>query len=137
MTGKTRYYLSRAIVSAAFGSLFALTDGHWWQAALVGILAFAWFLWAPHSGRYTVNFERAVTALQRDERSQAINDQAARNTLVVTMLAVGGLVIYFGQILSAAVPVFALNLAFILSMLTYFATDLWLRRTSLQGGEGD
>lgn len=135
MTGKTRYYLSRAVLSAAFGSLFALGDGHWWTAALVGTLTFVFFLWAPHSGRYAVHFEYGVTALRRDERTQAINDQAARNAFIVTMLAAGGLVFYFGTIALADVPVHTLNLVLILGMLTYFATDIRLRRMSLQGEE--
>lgn len=135
MTGKTRYYLSRAVLSAAFGGLFALGGSPWWMAALVGTLTFAFFLWAPRSGRYAVHFERGITALRRDERTQAINDKAARNAFIVTVLAAAGLVFYFGTIASADVPVHALNLVLILGMLTYFASDIRLRRMSLQGGE--
>ena len=87
------YYLSRALLSLAFGAFFALTGSSWWVALLAGGIAFAFFLWAPRSGRYAVHPELGVTALRRDERTQSINDQAARNAFVVSMLALGGIAV--------------------------------------------
>jgi hypothetical protein len=128
MTGMTRYYLSRAALAAAMGLLFVLTGSPWWAAVLIGGLIFALFLWAPHSGRYAVHPEHGVTALRRDERTQAINDRAARNAFVVSMLVLAGIAIYFGALAPGLVPVTLLNLVLALGALTYFASDAWLRR---------
>jgi len=129
MTGMSRYYISRALISIALGALLALTGSRWWMAGLVGVIAFAYFLWAPHSGRYAVHPELGVTALRRDERTQTINDKAARNAFVATILTVAGIAVYFGTIAPANVPVAILNLALVLGILTYFVSDFWLRRS--------
>jgi uncharacterized membrane protein len=129
MTGMSRYYISRALISIALGALLALTGSQWWMAGLVGVIVFAYFLWAPHSGRYAVHPELGVTALRRDERTQTINDKAARNAFVATILTVAGIAVYFGTIAPANVPVAILNLALVLGILTYFVSDFWLRRS--------
>ena len=129
MTKMSLYYISRAFISLALGGLFALTGSRWWMSVLVSVIAFAFFLWAPHSKRYTVHPEHSVTSLRRDERTQAINNKAARNAFVVTILAVAATAIYFGTIAPADAPVFFLNLTLALGMLTYFVSDFWLRRT--------
>lgn len=123
-----RYYLSRLGIAIAFGWLWFLVGATWWIALLVGLSAFAWFLWAPHSGRYSVHPELGVTALRRDERTQRINDQAARNGFVVTMLALAGLLIY-SQGMSLAMPV-NLGWILILGALAYFISDWILRRST-------
>lgn len=123
------YYLSRALISAALGGLLAMTGSPWWTAALVGAAAFILFLWAPVSGRYVVKPERGVTALGRDERAQAIVGKASRNAFAVTICLVAALTSYFGAINPGNVPVNALSLVLFLGTLTYFITDLWLRRT--------
>jgi uncharacterized membrane protein len=130
MTGMTAYYVSRTLISAGFGVLLAATGTTWWVAALMAGIVFLLFLWAPQSGRYAVHPELGVTALRRDERTQGINDKAAKNAFVVVMLAVLGLVLYYGRLAPAEVPVSALDLLLALGALTYFGTDLWLRRTS-------
>lgn len=129
MTGMSRYYLSRALLSFAFGGIFALTGSPWWMAALAGVVALAFFLWAPHSGRYAVHPELGITALRRDERAQAINDKAARSAFVVAMLIVAAMAIYFGTIARTDVPVAMLRLSLALAALTYFLSDFWLRRS--------
>lgn len=126
MSGKSRYYLSRTAVSIAFGGLFVLSGGELWLAALLSGLTLAFFLWAPYSGRYIFHPELGVTALRRDDRTQIINDKAARSAFVITMLALAGVALYFGP---AAVPAYLLSLLLFLGMLSYYATDLWLRRT--------
>ena len=68
------------------------------------------------------------TAVQRDERTQAIVDKAARNAFVVLALSVAGIVIYFGMFARTSVPVTALNLTLVLAGLVYVGTDFWLRR---------
>jgi len=129
MTGMTRYYVSRTGIALAVGLLFAFMGSPWWVALLIGGLVLAFFLWAPQSGRYAVRPEHGTTALRRDERTQAINDKAARNAFVVTMVPLAGIAVYFHALALALVPVTLLNLVLALGALTYFASDAWLRRT--------
>ena len=129
MSGMSAYYISRAAISAALGVLLALTGLQWWMAALLGAIVFGLFVWAPRSGRYAVHPEFGVTALRRDEHTQAINDKAARNAFVVTMLAMAGIAIYLGSIAAASVPVAVLRYMLILGALTYFTSDFFLRRS--------
>jgi nitrogen fixation-related uncharacterized protein len=129
MSGMSLYYASRAIVTAAFAFLLALAGMEWWMAILMGAIVFVFFLWAPRSGRYAVHPELGVTALRRDERTQAINDKAARNAFIVTMFAIAGIAIYFGSVAPAAVPVVILERTLILGTLTYFVSDFFLWRS--------
>jgi len=128
MTGMSRYYISRALISIAFAALFAFTGTPWWQAVLIGAAAMAFFLYAPHSGRYAVYPELGATALRRDERTQAITDKAARNAFVAGMLALAGVALYYAG--STAVPLVAIHWILILGALVYFLSDLLLRRSS-------
>lgn len=129
MSGMTRYYLSRALISAVFGGSIALSGSPWWIALLMGAATFAFFLWAPVSGRYIMQRENGTPMLRRDERTQAITDMAGRNAFAVTMIVVGALTIYFGIINPGLVPVHFLSLVLFIGMMTYYVTDLWLRRT--------
>ncbi len=128
MTGMTAYYISRAVISIAFGALFAVTGSSVWMALLIGGLAFAFFLWAPRSGRYAVHPELGITALRRDERTQGINDKAARNAFVISILALGAITVYFGTFALTDVPLALLKLVIAVGALAYFVSDLWLRR---------
>jgi hypothetical protein len=124
----TSYYLSRALISLGFGAFFVLTGSPWWMAILFAGVAFGFFLWAPHGGRYVAHPEAGVTAMQRDERTQAIADKAARNAFVVLAFSVAGIVIYFGMYARTSVPVTVLNLTLVLAGLVYAVSDFWLRR---------
>jgi hypothetical protein len=124
------YYVSRGLIALAFGILFVLTGSPWWAGVLIGGAVFAWFLWAPHSGRYAVHPELGVTALRRDERLESINDKAARNALVVVMLILGAATAYYGISGLAVVPITILKALLVLGALVYFASDFWLRRTA-------
>jgi hypothetical protein len=128
MKDMTGYYISRAVISIALGGFLALTGSPWWGAVLVGAITFAFFVWAPRSGRYAVHPELGVTALRRDEYTQTINDKAARNAFVLTGLMLGGGIIYFGTIVPSSVPVGFLSLVLALGVLIYFVSDAWLRR---------
>jgi hypothetical protein len=121
------YYISRAILSAVFGLLFALSSGTWWAGALIGIVAFGFFLWAPRSGRYAVHPEYGMTALRRDERTQIINDRAARNAFIAVGLAIGAGLLYFNAV-GMAVPTSILSLILILAIGVYYVSDFVLRR---------
>ena len=128
MTGMTWYYVSRAAISIAVGGLFVLAGAPWWMAAGVGVVALAFFMWAPRSGRYAVRHEDGVTALRRDERTQAITNRAARNGFALTMLSLAGLILYFELVAYSDVPVSALALVLLIGTVTHFASDLWFRR---------
>ena len=128
MNRMSSYYLSRILISAALGGILALAGSPWWMSVSIGALALAFFVWAPRSGRYVVRPESGIAPLRRDERTQAINDRAARNAFVVAMLATAAAAIYFGLIARANVPVLVLNVTFALGLLTYFVSDAILRR---------
>ena len=128
MTGMKSYYISRAIVSVIFGALLALTGSSWWNGVLMGALAFGWFLLAPHIGRYSVYPEFGVTALRRDERSEVINDKAARNAFAVSMLAMAGVGVYFGALALTSAPIAVFKWLLILGVVVYYASDFWLRK---------
>ncbi len=129
MRGLSRYYISRTVISAALGGLFVLTGASWWMALLAAATAFAFFLWAPRSGRYAVHPKFGVTALRRDERTQALSNKAARNAFVVAVLALATIAIAFGRVVRTDVPIGFLNGTIALATLTYFLSDLWLRRS--------
>jgi hypothetical protein len=128
VNGMRSYYGSRLAIAAALGTLVALAGWPWWMGAAAGALAFAWFLAAPRIGRYVVRQEGGVTALRRDERSQRINDAAARNAFVISMLALGGVLLYAGARALESVRVGTLTWVLILGAVAYYASDFWLRR---------
>lgn len=129
MTGMTRYYLSRALISVALGSLFAVAGARWWGAALISIGLFGFFVWAPRSGLYIVRPERGVDPLQGDERAQLIGGKAAYTALLVTWLALGALINYFHFFApSDDVSIHFLDVTVFVSMGTFIATWFWLRR---------
>lgn len=129
MTRMVVYYISRTVLSGVVGVLLALTGFPWWIAALTSLAILVFFLWSPHSGRYVVQPEHGATALRRDERTQAIVNQAARNAFGVTMLVIGGLVLYFGLIAPADVPLVMLQGTLILGLATYLLCNLFLQRS--------
>jgi hypothetical protein len=124
------YYISRTVLSIAAGVLLTLTGSEWWIAGPASVAVLALFLWAPHSGRYAVFPQFGIAALQRDERTQAINDKAARNAFVFSALLMAGIIIYFGTFASASVPVAVLKLILVLGLLVYYGSDFRLQRIS-------
>ncbi len=130
MSGMRSYYLSRVVLCVAFGLLLYFTGATWWMAVLLAAIVLAFFLWAPHSGRYAVHPEQGVTTLRRDERTQAINDRSARNAFIVTMLAVAGLALFFGRSTPPVVPVSFLTYLLMLGVIVYYLSDFLQRRSS-------
>jgi hypothetical protein len=123
------YIISRGILAVAMAGVFAATGTPLWLSAVIGILVFLLFLWLPRSGRYVVRPELGATALRRDERTQQITDKAARNAFVVLGLVVAGGSIYFGAAEPSQVPVGFLTTALTVGALTYFLSDLIMRRS--------
>ena len=122
------YYLSRAVFAIVFGGLFFMTGSPLWEAILFGGLILALFIWAPHSGRYAVHLELGVTALRRDEFTQAINDKAARNAFVVLMLLIGAVSLTMGAAGAAFALDGILRILLVTGVLVYFGSDLWMRK---------
>lgn len=96
---------------------------------MAGGMAFAFFLCTPRGGRYVVKSLDGIAPLRRDERTKAIRDEAARNAFSATVVALAAVTIYFGVIALNDVPVTILNAILALSLLTYAASDYWLRRS--------
>jgi len=122
------YYLSRTIISVVFGLLLFVTGSPLWIAMLICGLILAFFLWAPHSGRYSVHPEFGVTALRRDELTQTINDKAARNAFIVSMLTITTIAVYFGSFGAINISIGIFKIVLFIGALTYFVSDLWLRK---------
>ena len=123
------YYLSRTIMSLAFAVLLFVTGLPLWNAMLMGGIILALFLWAPHSGRYSVHPEFGVTALRRDERTQAINDRAARNAFIVSMATIGAIAVFGGSVGANSISIGVFKLVPAIGALAYYVTDFWLRKS--------
>jgi hypothetical protein len=128
MTDMLKYYVGRGVVTALVVALFLLAGSAWWLAAMAGALVLTFFLLAPRSGRYVVKAEVGATALHRDERTQAVANQAGRNGFVALMLAAGAAGVYWGSVAKTGVPASVLGLLVALGWVVYFASDFWLRR---------
>ncbi len=129
MTGMKTYYLSRLVLSAAIGILVVFAGAAWWVGALIGATALAFFWMAPRLGRFVVQPDQGVTALHRDERSQAINASAGLTAFVISMLGLAAVILYFGLLAASDVPVLVLEGLLILGALAYYLADFWLRRS--------
>lgn len=124
------YYVSRLILATLFGVLFAWAGQPWWLAALLAIAMAAFFVWAPHSGRYVVQPGGGIAPLRRDEQGEAIVRHSARNAFVACVLTLGAVGAYAALAGSALLDAGLLLLPLGAAALAYVATDLWLRRTT-------
>jgi hypothetical protein len=123
-----RYYLSRALIAMLLGVAVGVSMASWWLGCLAGLAVLAAFLWMPRSGRYLVHDQTSAAPMRTDEMGRAIRDQAARHSFVVVTLSLSALVIYFGLVARAAVPVELLSIALGLAFLVYVVSDWRLRR---------
>jgi hypothetical protein len=122
------YYLSRTAIALAIGAFLVVTGSPIWMAALIGGLILGLFILAPLSGRYAVHPEYGVTALRRDDRTQAINDRAARNAFVVSMLTIAAAAFYYRSSGAGQAPVQVLEIILGIGALAYFISDFFLRK---------
>jgi hypothetical protein len=125
----TAYYVTRTILAIILGGLFALLGAPWWMALLAGVLALAFFIYAPLSGRYTVQPEKNAAALARDEFTRSVSDKSGRNAFVFTEIALAGIILYATVIHLEAVSVSALSVLLALGFIVFFISDFWLRRS--------
>jgi hypothetical protein len=123
------YYVSRTALSIAFGFLLFVTGSPLLHSIIIGGLLIALFLYAPHSGRYSVHPEFVLTPLRRDEHTQTINDAAARNAFVVSILVISAIVIYFGSFGAVNISISIIKMVVAIGALTYFISDSWLRKS--------
>ena len=123
------YYLSRLGLSLVIGIFMFAIGSSIWISILLSAMILAFFILAPHSGRYSVHPEFGITALRRDERNELINDKAARNAFVVCMLVVAAIAIYFGSQGTIIIPVIVLKAILAIGVVTYYGTDLLMRRS--------
>jgi len=108
------YYISRALLSAAFALLvFRFT----WQAAVFGLVIFALFLLYLHSGWFRIDLSQPLFPLRRDDRGASIQ----RKALIFAIVA--GVLVY---LVLSQTPLFigiqaaSGSLAFSIAVLTYF-----------------
>jgi hypothetical protein len=124
----TNYYLSRMIISIVLGGLFALLGAQWWMAVLAGLLALAVFFLSPLSGRYTVQPDKGLTPLRRDEFSKSVTNKAGRNAFAFMMIALAGIVVYSLLSTHTVVTATALSVVLALGVIVFFVSDYWMRR---------
>lgn len=129
MTSRVGYNITRIGISVVLGGLFWLAGMPGWVAVIVALAMLAYFIWVPHSGRYVARFTNDTARLRRDERMQAIRDQAARNAFLGIVLALAAAIVVYGLIVPEDVPVIVLSAILALGTLVYGLSDYWLRRS--------
>jgi len=110
------------------GVLVYLISTSVWIGALSALIVFTTFVLLSRSGRYKLNPERGVFALQRDEWTRNINDKAGRNAWVIVAVAGSLVILYYSLISPGDVPVFILGILLFSGMLAYYVSDFWLRK---------
>lgn len=123
-----KYYISRGMLSIAFGGLLYLVSDYVLAGLLGAVLGFAIFVFLPRSGRYKVLPDKGTTALRRDEWTQSINQRSGLNAWVVSAITSGGLVLYYGLISPGTVPVSLLGISLLSGWVTYYTSDYRLRK---------
>jgi hypothetical protein len=124
----TAYYITRTVIAIILGGLFALLGAPWWMALLAGVLALAFFIYAPLSGRYTVQPEKNAAALGRDEFTRSVTDKSGRNAFAFMEIVLGGIIIYAMVTYQDVVSVSALSVLLALGVIVFFVSDFWMRR---------
>lgn len=122
------YYISRGIISIAFGLVVYLFTQLFWLGLLMIILIFGVFIYLPNSGRYKLEYDGGVTPMRRDEWTQRINDKAGRNAWILVALMGSFFILYFGLISPGDIPVYILGIIIFSGFAAYFISDFWLRR---------
>jgi hypothetical protein len=122
------YYISRAVISIAFGGLLYLLSRSLLISVPVAALMLVTFMVLPRTGRYQVSPQKGVTALRRDEWTQSINQRSGLNAWVIVTIAGAGLVLYYGLISPGDVPTGLLGALLLLGLVTYYVSDYWLRK---------
>ena len=114
------YYISRAILSAAFA---VLVMGLTWKAGLLAGIFFGLFLLYIHSGWFTIDLSNPWFPLRRDTHGQQIQRKALIFSIVVSLL------VYLASIQlpsQLGLSLISGNLALALGVITYFIAQFVL-----------
>jgi hypothetical protein len=116
------YYITRALISVLFAVWTATILQTWLGGLIAGVLLFAGFLWYAHGGWYQLDLTTPFFPLRRDERGQAIRNQA-----LVVAVAMGGIVFAVVSVLASALSltVSAGTIALIGAIGCYAAVTCW------------
>lgn len=125
----TSYYISRVSLAVGMGAIAWMAGSPWWAALATAVIVGGLFLWAPHSGRYTVQPAKGATPLRRDEQGRQIMLVAARNALVASILTLAGGMLYAALAEITTMPVSLLGLPLGIAAASYIASDMWLRHS--------
>ncbi|KAB8142597.1 hypothetical protein F8S13_13645 [Chloroflexia bacterium SDU3-3] len=125
----TSYYISRVSIAVGMGAIAWMAGSPWWAGLAIAVAVGGLFLWAPHSGRYTVQPAKGAAPLRCDERGRQIMLVAARNALLASSLALAGGMIYAALAEITTMPVSLLGLPLGIATASYIASDLWLRHS--------
>jgi len=122
------YYLSRLMLALFFGALFLLMGATWWfTGGVVALITLVSWFRTPKSGRYVVQPEKGVRAIQRDERTQHIVDKASRNGFITLNLIFLGLIVYSKIAGTDSIPIFIVALMIGVGFGVYLISDVILR----------
>jgi hypothetical protein len=114
------YYISRAILSAAFS---ILVIGLSWKAVLLTIVFFGLFLLYLHSGWFSIDLKNPLAPLRRDIHGQLIQRKALIISVVFSLL----LYLISLQLSSYLGPVLISgNVALSIGIITYFVAQFIL-----------
>ena len=122
------YYMSRAVISIAFGGLVWLVSGYLLAGVLIAAVVFIMFLYLSRSGRYRIDPQKGIRALRRDEWTQSINNRSGRNAWVVVTILGSSLVLYYGLLSPGDLPVSLLGGVLLIGLVTYYVSDYWMRK---------
>lgn len=116
------YYVTRALISTLLGFWMATELHTWLGGLLIGALVFIGFLWIAHGGWYQIKPEHPLFPVRRDERGQAIRNQA-----LAAAVAVGGVVFAIASVLtpSLSLAISASTLGVLTALGCYAAVTCW------------
>ncbi len=114
------YYISRAMLSAAFA---LLVFGINWKALVFTAVAFLLFLIYLHSGLFQIDSHSPWFPVRRDERGQQVQRKAL---IVAILIGVATYIILSMATQRLAFPAIGGSLALSLAVLAYFLTQFIL-----------
>lgn len=114
------YYLSRLILSAVFA---VLAMGFNWQAAVMAVVIFGFFLLYLHSGWFSIDLEHPLFPLRRDTRGREAQRKALIAAIIVSLLFYLVAPLLSGYVSLSLVPG---SVVLAVGVLTYFITQFIL-----------
>jgi uncharacterized membrane protein HdeD (DUF308 family) len=114
------YYISRGVLSGAFG---ILVFGFTFKAAIFTLVVFGVFLLYLHSGWFQIDQQSPWFPVRRDERAQQVQRKA-----LITAILIGAIsyTLFTMAMQWVALPAIGSSLAISLAVLAYFLTQFIL-----------